>query len=410
MKRVVVTGMGAITPFGFGVDVLWKNLLAGNSAITPFTDLARYSFPMPYGGQMPQMRLEDHLPASVKVDSKKADRLSLYTTVAAYMALTDAGFSTAGENDIDIIVGSGIGPCASNELHYGTFATKGWKAISPLGIIACMPSGPASAASIALKLTGEHFVVGLACSSGAVAIGRAFRTIRHEGRTAVLAGGADMPLTPSIIGPWTNMRVLSKNPVPHEACRPFDKNRDGLVLSEGAAFLLLEELESALARGAKIYGEILGYGSSSDATHFTVPSQKGQATAMRNALKDAGVAADGIDYINAHGTSTITNDKVETAAIKDVFGIQSKKIPVSSIKSMLGHTMGASGALEAIATILAIRGGAIPPTINYGEPDEECDLDYVPNVARAARVTRAISNSFGFGGGNAVLVFGSFQP
>jgi 3-oxoacyl-[acyl-carrier-protein] synthase II len=261
----------------------------------------------------------------------------------------------------------------------------------------------ASNLSIHYRLTGTHHTVAAACASGAVAIGEAFQRIRHGDDDIVLAGGADAPICGSVLGGWANLRVLSRNPDPAKACRPFDAERDGLVLSEAAAMLVIEEYEHARLRGAPLFGEIIGYGSTSDASHLTAPDANGQSEAITRALASAGLRPEDVDYINAHGTSTRLNDQAETAAIKRALGEHSWRIPVSSSKSMLGHTMGASGALELVVTMMALRHGVLPPTINHERPDPDCDLDYVPNQARRQPLRVALKNSFAFGGQNAVI-------
>jgi 3-oxoacyl-(acyl-carrier-protein) synthase len=258
--------------------------------------------------------------------------------------------------------------------------------------------------SIQYRLGGSHFTVAAACASGAVALGEAFRRIRYGEDSVVLAGGADAPICGSVLGGWSNLRVLSRNPDPARACRPFDSNRDGLVMSEAAAMLVLEDAEHARQRGARCYGEIAGYGATSDASHLTAPDSDGQLHAIERALHSAGLVAEDVDYVNAHGTSTRLNDEAETRALRLALGVHADRVAVSANKSMLGHTMGASGALELVSTLLTLRDGVIPPTINYQTPDPACNLDYVPNTARTRDVRVAIKNSFAFGGENAVLV------
>jgi 3-oxoacyl-[acyl-carrier-protein] synthase II len=274
----------------------------------------------------------------------------------------------------------------------------------PLAVPRNMFNSLSSNLSIQYKLGGSHFTVAAACASGAVAIGEAFRRIRYGEDTTVLAGGADAPICGSVLGGWANLRVLSRNPEPERACRPFDSERDGLVLSEGAAMVVLEEFEHARRRGAHCYGEIVGYGSTSDASHLTAPDFVGQSQAIVRALDSAGIAPEEVDYVNAHGTSTKLNDEAESRALRLALGTHADKVPVSANKSMLGHTMGASGALEFVSTLLTLRSGSIPPTINYETPDPVCNLDYVPNQARRSDVRVAIKNSFAFGGENAVIV------
>jgi len=287
---------------------------------------------------------------------------------------------------------------------YDAFYTRGWRKMHPLSVPRNMFNSLSSNLSIQYKLGGSHHTVAAACASGAVAIGEAFRRIRHGEDVVVLAGGADAPICGSVLAGWAQLRVLSQHPEPAQASRPFDKERDGLVLSEGAGMLVLEELEHARQRGAHCWGEIVGYGTSSDASHLTAPEGSGQCDAILRALRSAGLQPEDVDYVNAHGTSTKLNDETETRAIRAAFGDHAANLAVSANKSMLGHTMGASGALELVSTLLTLRDGTIPPTINYHNPDPACDLDYVPNHARHRSVRLAIKNSFAFGGENAVLV------
>lgn len=401
-RRVVVTGIAAITPYGTGFDTLWENLIKGKSGIGRLQGFDSFDFPIKIGGQLPPINFEEYLP-DIKV--RKIDRCTNFGLMTAGMALRDGNIPRGEENNISVILGSGFGPCASQEESYSIFALKGWRKVPPLTITKSMYNNLASMVSIYYKLTGGNHVIAAACASGTAAIGQAYQMIKFGTESSVLAGGADTPLIPSIFSAWINLRILSRNPDPQTASRPFDKKRDGMVLSEGSAMLLLEDLESAKERGAKIYAEIIGYGESSDAFHIAIPKFKGQALAMKKALENANLNPEDIDYINAHGTSTQAMDREETKAIKEVFGAYSYKIPISSNKSMLGHSMGASGASEAIATILSIKNGIIPPTINYEVPDEECDLDYTPNKARQLSLKIALSNSFAFGGNNSVLIF-----
>jgi 3-oxoacyl-[acyl-carrier-protein] synthase II len=400
-KRVVITGMAAISPFGIGVDTLWENLINGKSGINRLSGFDAYDFPIKIGGQIPPINFEEHIK---DINLKKIDRSSLLGLVTAGLALLDAGFNSTQEKEIAAVIGSGLGPCASQEENYSVYALQGWRKLPPITITKSMISNLASMVSIYYKLTGGNHMLAAACASGAAAIGQAHQMILGGTEKRVLCGGVDTPLIPSVFGAWINMRVLSQN-----GCRPFDKNRDGMVLAEGSAMVILEELETAKERGAKIYGEVIGYAANSDASHIAIPNYAGQANSMKKALENAGIKPEDIDYINAHGTSTPANDREETKAIKEVFGERSREIPISSNKSMLGHSMGASGAFEFLATALTIKNGIIPPTINYETPDPECDLDYVPNSARKKEVKTAISNSFAFGGNNSVLVLRRYE-
>jgi 3-oxoacyl-[acyl-carrier-protein] synthase II len=287
---------------------------------------------------------------------------------------------------------------------YDAFYLRGWRKMHPLSVPRNMFNSLSSNLSINFKLGGSHHTIAAACASGAVAIGEAFRRIGHGEDDVVLAGGADAPICGSVLAGWAHLRVLSQNLEPAQASRPFDKDRDGLVMSEGAGMLVLEDLEHARERGARCWGEIVGYGASSDASHLTAPEGTGQCEAILRALRSAGLRPEEVDYVNAHGTSTRLNDETETQALRAAFGDHATHLAVSANKSMLGHTMGASGALELVSTLLTVRDGVIPPTINYQNPDPACDLDYVPNQARRRPVRLAIKNSFAFGGENAVLV------
>jgi 3-oxoacyl-[acyl-carrier-protein] synthase II len=323
------------------------------------------------------------------------------------MAVRDAGLL---EGEIDsyeagVILGTGFGGQASIEEYCGAFFSNGRGRRSAIAIPKSMYNASSSNIAIRHKVRGPNITVSTACSSGANAIGQAFHLIRYGQAERMIAGGVDAPVTPVVMDAWKDMRVLStRNETPARACKPFSANRDGFILSEGAGIVLLEDMELAVERGAHIYGEVAGYGATADAAHITFPDPEGEAHAIKRALRDAGATAAEIDYINAHGTATKLNDASETEALKAVFGSRAYEIPVSSIKSMLGHSMGASGAIEFIATVLSIERGLVPPTINYEERDPQCDLDYITEGARAVRIRAAISNSFGFGGNNAVLV------
>jgi len=405
-KRVVVTGMAAVTPFGIGVDTLWENLVNGKSGICRLSNLDAFEFPIKIGGPIPHINFEEYLPG---LNVSKNDRYTNLGLMTAGMTINDAGIGPE-EKDIPVIVGSGFGPVASHEELFSIFAREGWRKIPPASITKSMFNNLPSMISIYHKLTGGNHGLGAACASGTAAIGEAYQMIKLGAERRVLAGGVDTPIIPSVLGAWINMRfVLSRNPNPQAASRPFDKNRNGMVLSEGSALILLEELESAKKRSAKIYGEIIGYGASSDAFDIAIPNSAGQALAIKRALKDANLNPEEVDYINAHGTSTPANDREETKAIKEAFGDYSYKLTVSSNKSMLGHSMGASGAIELMASILSLKNGIIPPTINYDTPDPECDLDYVPNQARSKPIKTAISNSFAFGGNNSVIVLRRYE-
>lgn len=408
MRRVVVTGMGLLSPAGNNVDAFWQGITCGKSSIRRLSHFDIADMPVCAAGEVDNSALGEALAEGV---SKRMDRAALLGLVAARNALKDAGIADEARNGmrIGLSLGTGLGPCETLAESYLSYDTKGWKGVRPTTVPRSMYNVPASTISMECHLTGGHQVAAAACASGAVAIADACDWVRVGREKIVMTGGCDSPLIPSMYGAWINLRVLSRNPVPEEACRPFDRNRDGMVLAEGAGILIFEELEHALKRGARIYAEVLGSGVSSDASHITKPLAEGQAIAIRHALECTGLTPEDVDYINAHGTSTPLNDPTETQAIKLALGERARRIPISSTKSVLGHSMGASGALELIASVLAIRHQTLPPTVNLHEPDPECDLDYIPNVARPGRVKVVLSNSFAFGGSNAVLAVRNFE-
>ena len=409
-RRVVVTGVGLVIPTGIGVETAWKNICEGRSGVGPLTRFDANGFETKITAEVkdfhPELCLE-------KKEIKKMDLFVQYALAATKEALDDAQLRIAPENceRIGVIVGTGLGGLPTLEKYHQILMEKGPGRISPFFIpmlIANMASG-----QIAMHFgpKGPNTCLVTACATGAHCIGDAFRAIVYGDADAIIAGGTEANISPLSIGGFNAMKALStRNDEPEKASRPFEKNRDGFVVAEGSGILILEELEIALKRGAKIYGELAGYGYTGDAYHITAPPPNGEGAArcMRMALKDAGVRPEDVDYINAHGTSTLLNDLTETQAIKSVFGGHARKVPVSATKSMTGHLLGAAGSTEAIFSLLAIRDGLIPPTINYEEPDPECDLDYVPNVARLQPLNVVMSNAFGFGGTNAALVFKKF--
>ncbi|MFC2172162.1 beta-ketoacyl-[acyl-carrier-protein] synthase family protein [Acidobacteriota bacterium] len=402
-KRVVVTGMGVVTPYGCEIADYWTAFVEGRSCISRISRFDASDYPVQIGGQVSEVKATPFLPDAFL---RRNDLCTNIGMLAGGQALEASGLGALSEKKrpIAIIVGTGFGSAHGLEEAFAAFYQNGWQRMHPFTVPKNMFNSLASNLSIHYKLGGGHHAVGVACASGAVALGEAFLRIRYGEEKIVLSGGADAPLCASILGAWINLRILSKNPDPPAASRPFDLNRDGLVMSEGAAMLVIEEYEHARDRGAPIIGEILGYGSSSDASHITAPERDGQCDALRKALTSAGIRPEEVDYINAHGTSTKLNDKIETQAIKEVFGKHSRNLAVSSNKSMMGHTMGGAGALELAATLLTIKENIVPPTINYETPDPECDLDYVPNKARELELSTAVTNSFAFGGNNSVLV------
>lgn len=398
-KRVVVTGLGALSPLGNDVDTSWNNAINGVSGIGPITRVDAEEYPAKVAAELKDFNVEDYMD---KKEARKMDRFTQYAVVAAKMAVEDADLNITDEiaPRVGVWVGSGIGGLETLESQFEIFLTKGPRRVSPFFVPMMIPDMATGQISIALGAKGVNSCTVTACATGTNSIGDAFKVIQRGDADVMVTGGTEAPLTRMSFAGFSANKALSTNPDPKTASRPFDKNRDGFVMGEGAGIIVLEELEHALARGAKIYGEIVGYGSTGDAYHITAPAQDGEggARAMQEAIKDAGIAPEEIDYINAHGTSTYYNDKYETMAIKTVFGEHAHKLAVSSTKSMTGHLLGAAGGIEAIFSILAIKEGVIPPTINIQTPDEECDLDYVPDEARRQELNYVLSNSLGFGG------------
>lgn len=401
-KRVVVTGLGALSPLGNDAETSWKNAIGGVSGIGPITRVESDEYPAKVAAELKDFNIENHMD---KKEARKMDRFTQYAVVAAKMAVQDAGLNITDEiaPRVGVWVGSGIGGLETLESQFEIFLTKGPRRVSPFFVPMMIPDMATGQISIALGAKGVNSCTVTACATGTNSIGDAFKVIQRGDADAMITGGTEAPLTRMSFAGFSANKALSTNPDPKTASRPFDKNRDGFVMGEGAGIVVLEELEHALARGAKIYGEIVGYGSTGDAYHITAPAQDGEggARAMQEAIKDAGIKPEEIDYINAHGTSTYYNDKYETKAIKTVFGDHAYKLAVSSTKSMTGHLLGAAGGIEAIFSVMAIKDGIIPPTINIETPDEECDLDYVPDKAREQDVNIVLSNSLGFGGHNA---------
>ncbi|MBI3652256.1 MAG: beta-ketoacyl-ACP synthase II [Acidobacteria bacterium] len=414
MKRVVVTGIGVVSPVGVGREPFWAALCEGRSGISRIEEFDTANLKTTIAGVCREFRAADFFDER---ELSRLDRVSQLAITATELAVREARLpdSQLAGFDTGVILGTGFGGQASIEDFCGAFYLNDRSRRSAVAIPKSMYNASASTIAIRFKTRGPNITITTACSSGANAIGQAAHLIRYGQAERMIAGGADAPVTQVVMDAWKDMRVLStKNEVPQRACKPFSANRDGFVLAEAAGIVVLESLDSARQRGATIYAEVVGYGSTADAAHITFPDPEGESQAMRRALKDGGVAAEEIDYINAHGTATKLNDASETDAIKRVFGCRAYEIPVSSIKSMLGHSMGASGAIEFIATVLALNEKIIPPTINYEERDPQCDLDYVTEGARAMRQASgrraAMSNSFGFGGNNAVLVAREVNP
>jgi 3-oxoacyl-[acyl-carrier-protein] synthase II len=405
-RRVAITGLGVVSPLGCGIEKNWQALLAGRSGIVPITRFPCDDFPSRIAGQVPDFCPEDFIE---KKDRKKMDVFIQYALGAAAMAMADARLVIAEEaaSRVGCIVGVGIGGLESIEETHISFLDSRLKRLSPFFIPKLIGNLAPGQISMRFGARGINYAPTSACASGAHGVGEAFRLIRDGYLDAAIAGGAEAAITPLGVGGFGIMRALStRNDEPARASRPFDRDRDGFVIGEGAAILILEEMDAARARGAAIHAEIIGYGANADAFHITQPAPEGRGAAecMRMALLDADVEPSAIGYINAHGTSTEHNDANETRAIKKVFGEHAGRLAVSSTKSMTGHLLGAAGGLEAVYTTLALREQTLPPTINYENPDPECDLDYVPNEGRRAAIDVAISNSFGFGGTNACLV------
>ncbi len=406
-RRVVVTGMGCVTPLANNLEESWGAALAGRSGIGPITKFDASTFTSRIAGEVKDFDPTEYID---RKEIKRTDPFVQYAIAAAEMAVRDANLDLEhiDRDQVGVLIGSGIGGLETIERNHKQLVERGWKRISPFFIPMAVINMASSAVSIRFGFRGPCSSVVTACATGANAIGDAFKIVQRGDAPLMLAGGSEAVITPMAVGGFCVMRALSThNDDPPRASRPFDKNRDGFVIGEGCGILILEELEHARARGARIYAEVVGYGMSSDAYHITMPDPQGEGAilCMEAAIRDAGIRPQDVEYINAHGTSTPLNDKTETLAIKKVFGEAAYKIPVSSTKSVTGHLLGAAGAVEAIFSIMALYTGKIPPTANYQEPDPECDLDYVTEGARETHPKVALSNSFGFGGVNATLIF-----
>lgn len=410
-KRVVVTGMGVISPVGTGLNKFWDSLIKGKSGIDKITRFDTSDLPSRIAGEVRDFNPEAYIE---KKELKRLDRFTQFAISATKMALEDADLdlSTVDKTRIGVILGSGIGGNATWEEQHSILLSKGPKRVSPFFIPMMIVNMASGQVSMAFGLKGPNFTVVTACASGTNAIGEAFRTLQRGDADIIISGGTEAPITMLSLAGFSSMKALSsRNDEPSLASRPFDRERDGFVMGEGAGILVMESLDSALKRNAKIYGEVVGYGSTADAYHLTQPSPEGEGAsrAMEAAISDAGISPSDVDYINAHGTSTLLNDKFETKAIKNTFGEHAYKLAVSSTKSMTGHLLGAAGAVEIVATLLSVYNDEIPPTINYENPDPECDLDYVPNRAVKRTVNIALSNSMGFGGHNACIIVKKFK-
>lgn len=406
VRRVVVTGLGLVTPLGTGVEKTWKAICAGESGIGRITRFDPTGYDAQIAGEV-----KDFDPAQFieKKEIKKMDTFIHYAVGAAQLAVDDAGLKVAPEEatKVGVYIGSGIGGLGSIEHYHDVLRAKGPGRVSPFFIPMTIINLASGQVAIRIGAKGPNSCAVTACATGNHCIGDAYRLIQRGDADVMVAGGAEAAVTPLGVAGFASAKALSfRNDEPTKASRPFDKDRDGFVLGEGAGVLVIEELGHALRRGVRIYGEIIGYGMNSDAYHITAPPEEGEGAVrcMELALKDAGINRDQIGYINAHGTSTMA-DAIETRAIKQVFGEQAFRIPVSSTKSMTGHLLGAAGGIEAVFSLLALFHGVLPPTINLDHPDSACDLDYVPNKARPSAIKTALSNSFGFGGVNACLIF-----
>ncbi len=411
-RRVVVTGIGVVSPIGIGKDDFWKALRTGKNGIKKITKFPTEGFASKIAGEIPDFNPENY--GLSRKETRRMDIAAVYAVVAANEAINDSKLDNAKFDPYraGVLATSGIGGINTFEKQHKIFMEKGPSRISPFYVPMMIINTISGEISIRHKLKGPNFSVVSACASSTHAIGEAFEIIRRDDADIMVAGGAEAAVTEMAVGGFSSMRALStRNDEPEKASRPFDKDRDGFVIGEGSGIIVLEELEHALQRGAKIYGELKGYGATGDAYHITAPSPDGSgpAKSMEFAVKKAGLNLEDVDYINAHGTSTPLNDKIETTAIKLLFKEHTYKIAVNSTKSMTGHLLGAAGGVEAIATLLQIQNGIIHPTINYTTKDPECDLDYVPNQAREKVIKNAISNSLGFGGHNASLLFSRYE-
>ena len=409
-RRVVVTGIGAVTPLGNDIETTWKGILEGKSGIGPLTRVNSDEYPVKVAAEVKDFNIGLYVD---RKEARKMDRFTQYAIAASKMAVEDAKLRITEENAarIGVWIGSGIGGMETFESQFETFLSRGYRRVSPFFVPMMIPDMATGQVSIYLGAKGVNSCTVTACATGTNSIGDAFKVIQRGDADAMITGGAEAPITKMSVAGFCANTALSTNPDPETASRPFDINRDGFVIGEGAGIVVLEELEHALARGANIYAEIVGYGSTGDAYHITAPAPGGEGgvRCMQMAIADGDLSPQDIDYINAHGTSTEYNDKYETMAIKEVFGEHAYKLAVSSTKSMTGHLLGAAGGVEAIFTILAIKESIMPPTINLQNPDPECDLDYLPNKACNREIYAAISNSLGFGGHNATIAFKRFQ-
>ncbi|SEJ61303.1 3-oxoacyl-[acyl-carrier-protein] synthase II [Bhargavaea ginsengi] len=407
-RRVVVTGLGAVSPLGNDAKSTWQGVKEGKSGIGMMTRLDREQFPAKVAAEVKDFDIEQYVP---KKEARKMDRFTHYALAAAFEAMEDAGLPRRLEEEdalrTGVWIGSGIGGMETHEQQFKTFQERGYRRVSPFFVPMMIPDMAAGQVSIYTNAKGINSCTVTACASGANSIGDAFEAILRGDADMMITGGAEAPITTMAVAGFCANTALSTNPDPETASRPFDADRDGFVIGEGAGILILEEYERAKARGAKIYAEVVGYGSTGDAHHITAPAPEGEgaARAMTQAIEKAGISPDEVNYINAHGTSTPYNDQFETQAVKSVFGEHAYNLAMSSTKSMTGHLLGAAGGVEAVFTALALHEGILPPTTNYKTPDPECDLDYVTDGARKQDIRYAMSNSLGFGGHNVSLLF-----
>ncbi|MEW6601661.1 MAG: beta-ketoacyl-ACP synthase II [Nitrospirota bacterium] len=409
-RRIVITGVGMITPLGTGTEKSWKGLTEGRPAFRRITHFDPEGYPCQIAAEVPDFEIDKFIDTK---DQKKMDRFIHLGLAAATLAMEDSGLTITDDNAerVGVIIGSGVGGLPAIERYEKILLEKGPKKVSPFFIPMTIINLTAGHISIRFGAKGPNSAVATACASGTHAIGDAYKLIQNGFADAMICGGTEAVITPLGIAGFTSMKALStRNDEPDRASRPFDRDRDGFVMGEGAGILILEEMEHALKRGARIYSEIIGYGLNSDAYHITSPSQSGDGAArcMKSAIRDAEIAPEQVQYVNAHGTSTKYGDEIETTAIKSVFGDHAYKLCVSSTKSMIGHLLGASGGVEAVICVLSIRDKVVPPTINLDNPDDGCDLDYVPHKARALDLNIAMSNSFGFGGTNGCIIIRRF--
>ncbi len=409
-KRVVVTGLGCVSPLGIGVEDTWRGITEGRSGISKITKFDASSLPSQIAGEVKNFKAQEFMPEKL---ISRVDLFIQYAIASTKMALEDA--KLLGEDlgpETGVIIGVGMGGVGQVENYTRVYDTKGYRRITPFFIPMIIPNMASGQIAILFGAKGPNLAICTACAAGNHAIGEAYRMIKNGLIKIAICGGTEGLITPLTVAGFSIMKALStRNDEPEKASRPFDAKRDGFVIAEGSGILILEDLEYALARGAKIYAEIIGYGATCDAYHMTAPSPEGEGAAecMRLALEDARLSPTEVDYINAHGTSTPLNDVSETKAIKKIFGAHAYQLMVSSTKSMTGHLLGGAGGLEAVLTVKTLETGIVPPTINLEEPDPECDLDYVPNTARKANPKIAMSNAFGFGGTNACLVFKKWE-